>query len=413
MSLLSGLRKASYNGISFHVVSGTWKGGRRTVTHEYPQRDYPFVEDLGKATDTFTLECFVNGSDYINQSKRLMSELKKEGTGSLVHPWLGAMDVQVIDVSEISWDLSLGKASFSVTFLEPGKIENPSAVFSWGDKLRGFADDLYGKAVAVFEAKFPVDGLSISSVVTDVINNYQSLSTALTESKFARMFDCVDELKSMGENIGNILNSDLSSMASSLSSVFDISAEAESNRDWAQSTGALAVTAGSSELSAHHDKAQSVNIITDAPSAYYSALMSNSIEKLSRQSMLASMLGAVSMIGTDIDTQKEQLDSDTLIELRANILNTLESEMRMTEKDEDDTYLTLSDAYASVYKDLTSRLISMGGGMVNYTPTEVKPVLTISYDKYVDSNRDLEIIRRNKIRHPLFCPIKPLRLEKE
>lgn len=412
MSLLSGLRKASYNGISFHVVSGTWKGGRRTVTHEYPQRDYPFVEDLGKATDTFTLECFVNGSDYINQSKRLMSEFKKAGTGSLVHPWLGAMDVQVIDVSEISWDLNLGQASFNVTFLEPGKIENPSAGSSWGDKLRGFADDLYGKAVAVFEAKFPVDGLSISSVVTDVINNYQSLSTALTESKFARMFDCVDELKSMGENIGNILNSDLSSMASSLSSVFDISAEAESNRDWAQSTGALAVTAGDSELSAHHEKAQSVNIITDTPSVYYSALMSNSIEKLSRQSMLASMLGAVSMIGTDIDTQKDQLDSDTLIELRANILNTLESEMRMTEKDEDDTYLTLSDAYAFVYQDLTSRLISMGG-MVDYTPTEVKPVLTISYDKYVDSNRDLEIIRRNKIRHPLFCPIQTLRLEKE
>lgn len=411
-SLAKRLRSASYNGINFYVLSGSWKGGRRTVTHEYPQRDAPYVEDMGKATDTFTLECFVSGSDYIQKSKNLMKAFQTEGTGSLVHPWLGEMQVQVVDTSEIAWDLKLGQATFSVTFLEPGKLENPNFTSSWADKLRGYADNLYSEAVSTFAETFPSEGLAIASVVSDVVSNYTDIITALEDSKFARMFDGMSSLTELASSFPSLISETASVLGADIGSIFDISGDAESERDWAQSTLALSSSATMDCLSAHHDSRMNVDKNSSPAGTYYSAVANDALEKLTRQSLLSSMLGAVSMIGTDIDTQADQLDSDTLISLRAQVLNALEQEMIFTERDCDDTYLTLSDAYSAVYQDLTSRLISMGG-MVDYTPTEVGPVLAIAYDQYEDAERDIEIVRRNGIRHPLFCPVKTLRLEKE
>ena len=44
------LQKASFRGVPFEVTSASLTAGRRTVVHEYPQRDKPYVEDLGRAS---------------------------------------------------------------------------------------------------------------------------------------------------------------------------------------------------------------------------------------------------------------------------------------------------------------------------------------------------------------------------
>ena len=43
------LRAASFRGVPFGVTADESEGGRRTVTHEFPQRETPYVEDLGGA----------------------------------------------------------------------------------------------------------------------------------------------------------------------------------------------------------------------------------------------------------------------------------------------------------------------------------------------------------------------------
>ena len=48
------LRKASFNNVSFEVSAGSVSVGRRIVTHEFPQRDTPYSEDLGRAYRQFT-----------------------------------------------------------------------------------------------------------------------------------------------------------------------------------------------------------------------------------------------------------------------------------------------------------------------------------------------------------------------
>ena len=42
------LRPASFRGVAFEVESHSESGGRRIELHEYPLRDTPYAEDLGK-----------------------------------------------------------------------------------------------------------------------------------------------------------------------------------------------------------------------------------------------------------------------------------------------------------------------------------------------------------------------------
>ena len=59
------LRRASFRGVPFEVTSSDFKVGRRTQTFEYPQRDTPFTEDLGRSKRTITLTAYVIGAAYV------------------------------------------------------------------------------------------------------------------------------------------------------------------------------------------------------------------------------------------------------------------------------------------------------------------------------------------------------------
>lgn len=87
------LRAASFRGVSFGVTADESEGGRRTVTHEFPQREAPYVEDLGGAPRRFTVQAFVLGSDYMSRRDALEAALQQPGPGTLVHPWYGEVQV--------------------------------------------------------------------------------------------------------------------------------------------------------------------------------------------------------------------------------------------------------------------------------------------------------------------------------
>ncbi|MFX9939048.1 DNA circularization N-terminal domain-containing protein, partial [Acinetobacter baumannii] len=59
------LRPASFRGVPFHVTQATGTFGRRSVTHEYPFRDLPYVEDLGRRARTLRIEALLLGEDYM------------------------------------------------------------------------------------------------------------------------------------------------------------------------------------------------------------------------------------------------------------------------------------------------------------------------------------------------------------
>ena len=73
------LRAASFRGVPFGVTADESEGGRRTVTHEFPQRETPYVEDLGGAPRRFTVQAFVP-MDLLDGFKKEMERVLGDGS---------------------------------------------------------------------------------------------------------------------------------------------------------------------------------------------------------------------------------------------------------------------------------------------------------------------------------------------
>ena len=88
------LLPASFRGVPFWVDQAKTPVGQKGQLHEYPQRDQPFFEGLGQQAKIHDLTAFIVGADCLEQRDRLLKALE-EGSGELVHPWLGRMQVKV------------------------------------------------------------------------------------------------------------------------------------------------------------------------------------------------------------------------------------------------------------------------------------------------------------------------------
>jgi prophage DNA circulation protein len=67
------------------------------VTHEFPGRDEPWHEDLGAKTRSFSIEGLLIGADVVLQRRAFARAAADPEPATLLHPWLGAMQVVVLD----------------------------------------------------------------------------------------------------------------------------------------------------------------------------------------------------------------------------------------------------------------------------------------------------------------------------
>lgn len=82
---------ASFRGVPFFVEGSDQASGRRLVTYEFPFRDDPVVDDLGRRARTFSLGGQVLGDDYLTQKRALIAALEDDAEpGELVHPFFAA-----------------------------------------------------------------------------------------------------------------------------------------------------------------------------------------------------------------------------------------------------------------------------------------------------------------------------------
>lgn len=119
-SWLLDLLPASFRGVPFRVRGHSRTGGKRGADHEYPQRDLPSPQDLGRTINRFELEAFVIGSDYHDQAQQLITALEA-GVGELVHPRWGSIRALCRSYTETETLADQGLASFTLSFVEdPG-----------------------------------------------------------------------------------------------------------------------------------------------------------------------------------------------------------------------------------------------------------------------------------------------------
>ena len=118
------LQPASYNGVGFFVNVGSRVGGRRIINHEYPKRDTPYAEDMGRKSRRFTVTGYVIGPNYTDDRDVLISELELEGPGTLVLPTglerVGTSRVTIENFGVTERVERGGEAVFEMSFMEAG-----------------------------------------------------------------------------------------------------------------------------------------------------------------------------------------------------------------------------------------------------------------------------------------------------
>jgi prophage DNA circulation protein len=115
---------ASYNGAEFHIESGAKAGGRRNVDHEYPKRDIPYAEDMGRRGYKFTIQCYVLGPNYTDDRDALIAAMEAPGPGLLIHPTLGEFLVNPDSYTSQESRLRGNMAELDLTFMEAGSPGN-------------------------------------------------------------------------------------------------------------------------------------------------------------------------------------------------------------------------------------------------------------------------------------------------
>lgn len=109
---------ASFRGVPFYIESADRSGGRRTVVHEFPGQDDPYVEDLGRRGRKFPVEGYVVGPGYLGARDELIAVLEAAGPGELVHPFYGTVKAAVDSFSVRESPREGGVARVTIEFIE-------------------------------------------------------------------------------------------------------------------------------------------------------------------------------------------------------------------------------------------------------------------------------------------------------
>lgn len=449
------LQPASFRGVPFEVEAAGVEVGRRVQVHEYPQRDTPWTEDLGRATRGFTVDAFVVGEDYIEHAKALMDAAEEEGPGTLVHPWLGTLQVSLKDLLRVRFDASLGHAVIGFSFVEAGELEFPAAADSTPSQSQLAADALCTSAIEDFAADFDIGGLP--SFVGDMagFNLASAIGFASTLGGNFSVLNGLGSLPGLGSlgglgglgNLGGLAGSflggsftPLAGWASQLGGYVDAARSlissplllGQSMMDWLDMSGIVAslsigsasngptyatASAPTTGRSADPMAAMATGIVrlagtggaggvfpapmpspTATPARQQLVTNTAAINALVRRGLLAQAVGISSHVDAAV-----QADAHTV---RDALCSALDAESLLAG---DVSYEALQTARRAVWTDLTVRS-SDGARVVDLATNQVQPTLLLAYDLYEDAARESEIAARNGVVHPGFVPITDLQV---
>lgn len=162
MALSDKYQQASFRGVIFYLRSEDEEGGKKTVSHEYPNTDFRYTEELGRLPSKFSMNAFVHGNDAIDQAESLIRALDTPGIGVLIHPIYGRLQVKSTTWSRSTSETEMGEIKFSLNFeqSEPNVSLTPT---------------LSTKSLAAFKASVARDSLGFAVEAIYAINKAQEV----------------------------------------------------------------------------------------------------------------------------------------------------------------------------------------------------------------------------------------------
>jgi len=125
------LLPAHFDGNLFHVEMGSREGGRRIVLHEFPKKDLPYAEDMGRSATAFIVRGYciaypfdaglpLYSRDFRTARNLLQQRLDEGGPGNLQLPTMAPMLVVCQKYRLTEEERFGGYCVFDMQFVEHG-----------------------------------------------------------------------------------------------------------------------------------------------------------------------------------------------------------------------------------------------------------------------------------------------------
>jgi prophage DNA circulation protein len=109
--------------VQFHVEAQGRSGGRRLAPHEFPKRDDPYTEDMGRRGRAFSVTGYLVGPGFRIARDELISALEAEGSGQLRLPTGLSLQVSCATFNSVERRERGGFVEIDMQFFEAGSRE--------------------------------------------------------------------------------------------------------------------------------------------------------------------------------------------------------------------------------------------------------------------------------------------------
>lgn len=385
MSWKDNLRPASFRGIPFFIDTSQFTGGRRVTLHEFPDRDKPYPEDLGKVGNTWKVEGHIIGDDYFTVKKQLIEAAQKYGPGELIHPYYGTLFVQcgAFSIDEDNREGGIAKISFQ--FYEGGDNNFPkevddkvSIVEEKAEASKAASKDAFDNSFSV--AKLP--GFAVDTArasVAKLATTFEDATKGI-KTNVEAMADLAYGIRNLRAETNALLQSP-GLLSQRISDTFDLLAGAiDVPRDRLKALGFF-YGFGNSDVA----------VRGNTPTRDRERDNKESFDLFIQQIAVASS----AQFAASAEYESVEEATNTRNELRDLI--------------DDILYSTNDDTVFSSYKDLNAQLVRAVPDVDSALPSvqrfiqkNTQPSLVVAYEFFDNVNLEEDLVERNSIRHPGF-----------
>lgn len=378
---------ASFRGVPFFVDGADRGGGRRAVVHEFPLRDDPYVEDLGRKARSFRIDGYVIGDDYLAQRDLLLSALEDaSGPGELIHPYYGSLRAVCVSLSVRETRAEGAMATFSLEFAEaPAQSVAPVTIVDEAQQIAASADDAIEAINVEFVKKF--DPLEMPASALASAERALAKAAAKLQQKLAPSIALEQELAAMAGRVA-LLTAQASSMIRTPSSIVEEFRSVIT--DLAETIEAVPSSIRDALLEAYEEM-EDIAI---------TVLATTSTRKKEAENQRA-IIGALRMVTVVESARLAPRGPYRSVEeaerLRQQIADALEEQAATAS---DDVYPALVQLRADVQRGVPGgRVLAREAEVLQPSPV---PSLVLAYAVHGSVDREQEIIERNNIKHPGF-----------
>ncbi|WNC90961.1 DNA circularization N-terminal domain-containing protein [Paraburkholderia sp. FT54] len=443
----SRLRPASYNGVPFAVLSESVTAGRRSVVHEYPNKETkPWVEDLGLQSTVIRISGFLvenslvyGGGSVADQKLKLLNVIrggmngstKAPGLGTLIHPTWGTLRSNCISAEfGSSWDRGR-VVEVRLVFVQGGDRLYPKAQQQTSSAVSSAAAGVNSSSLLSFisniASAIAKGAAVIKAAVSTVVGWYQAVNTLVHDVK--RFWN---SLSTLAGNFGRLFGGGNTGYAGSNQKVASTATAASliaadtSSRAAVATAGAALTTAAANVGSDPTTFASAAQGVVTALAASASSpadairLLSSLIQfsptpvvgssqiavaQQTMQSACADLFRRATVAQIAISSSTYQPSSaDDASSMRDSVAALIDNEIQIAaDQGEDDVYMSLRALRQSVVADLDAR----GSGLAataTFTFGATLPALTLANRMYRDSTRSDELVAQVDPVHPAFLP---------